>query len=353
MEPDHGGNEHEMRFLVFGAGAIGTYIGGSLALAGEDVVFLDREEVAAELRKTGFSLGLPDGEKKILQPVVVSSLEKALASGTFDTAILAVKGFDTPSVLEMIRPFADRMPPVVCFQNGVENETTIAELLGEERVIRGTVTTAIGRRGLGNILVERFRGTGIEATHPLSMAIAAACNRGGLGMQVYQNGLAMKWSKMLTNLMGNATSAILNWPPATVYVNAHLFDLERRQLREVLFVMDSLHIPVVDLPGIPVRLLAFAIRNLPAFLSRPLLVKAVGGGRGAKMPSFHIDLYQGHGKSEVDWLNGAVVRAAAGAGKKSPVNKMLVEVLLKLTSGEWKTEDFDGKPEKLVSLLPK
>jgi 2-dehydropantoate 2-reductase len=182
------------------------------------------------------------------------------------------------------------MPPIVCFQNGVENETAIAEVLGENKIIRGTVTTAIGRRGMGNILVERFRGTGIEANLPVSLEIAAACNRAGLGMQVFQNGKAMKWSKMLTNLVGNATSAILNWPPAQVYSDPRVFIIERQQLREVLMVMDALHIPIVNLPGTPVKLLAFAIRFLPAPISRLLLVKAVGGGRGAKMPSFQIDL---------------------------------------------------------------
>jgi len=350
MVPGHGENRN-MRFLIFGAGAIGTYIGGSLALAGEEVVFLDREEVAVELRKTGFSLGLPEGEKKIPLPVVFSSLEKALESGRFDAAVLAVKGFDTTSVLEMVRPFKDKMPPVVCFQNGVENENAIAQLLGEDWVIRGTVTTAIGRRGLGNIFVERFRGTGLEGSNSVSVSMADACNRAGLGMTLYQNGLAMKWSKMLTNLVGNATSAILNWPPAKVYTDPQVFNMERRQLRETLSVMDALNIPVVDLPGTPVQTLAFAIRYLPAFISRPLLVKAVGGGRGAKMPSFHIDLYQGRGKSEVDWLNGAVVRAAESVGMLAPVNKVLVEVLSKLTSGEWKTSDFDGKPDKLASLI--
>jgi 2-dehydropantoate 2-reductase len=350
MAPGCGVSEANMRFLVFGAGAIGTYIGGSLVLSGEEVVFLDREEVAVALRKTGFCLGLPEGEKKITQPVVLSSMEESLATGTFDAAILAVKGFDTASVLDMIRPFADKMPPIVCFQNGVENETAIMEVLGEDRVIRGTVTTAIGRRGLGNIVVERFRGTGIARTDQLIQSIAAAFNRAGLGMKVYQNGLAMKWSKMLTNLMGNATSAILNWSPAKVYANPQMFDLERRQLREVLSVMDALNIPVVDLPGTPVKLLAFAIRCLPPFLSRPLLVKAVGGGRGEKMPSFHIDLYQGRGKSEVDWLNGAVVRAAARTGKTAPVNALLVDVLLKLTNGEWKTEDFNDLLGKLTTL---
>lgn len=340
-----------MRILVFGAGAIGTYIGGSLALAGEEVTFLERVEVASQLLKSGMRLGLPAGEMSIENPEICSSLAEAFSVHSYDLAILAVKGFDTAGVLDMARPYLEKMPPILCFQNGVENEPAIAGVLGEQHVIRGTVTTAISRRGLGDIKVERFRGTGIDLNHPLSAQILAACNRAGLGMQGFSNGLAMKWSKMMTNLMGNATSAILNWPPWQVYDHPGIYEMERQQLREVLLVMDALGIPVVDLPGTPVRLLAFAIRFLPSVICRPLLVKAVGGGRGAKMPSFHIDLYQGRGQSEVDWLNGAVVRAGQKTGEKTPVNVLLCDVLIKLTSGEWKKEDFADNPRRLLSML--
>jgi 2-dehydropantoate 2-reductase len=340
-----------MRILVFGAGAIGTYIGGSMALAGEDVVFLERPEVADALLKTGLKLGLPDGEKAVEKPVLVTSLEEAFKTGRFDLAVLAIKGFDTAGLLETMRPMLDSIPPVLCFQNGVENEPAIAAVLGEGRVICGTVTTAIGRRGLGDIKVERFRGTGLDLNNPVSASVLAACNRAGLGMLGFENGVAMKWSKMLTNLMGNATSAILNWKPADVYAHPGIFKLERRQLREVLAVMDANHIPVVDLPGTPVKLLAFALRYMPGFIVRPLLVKAVGGGRGAKMPSFHIDLYQGRGQSEVDWLNGAVVRAAEKAGLKAPANYLLNDTLSRLTTGEWNKEDFANNPEKLLAML--
>jgi 2-dehydropantoate 2-reductase len=340
-----------MRILMFGAGAIGSYIGGSLALAGEDVVFFEREDVAVKLRTSGIKLGLPDGEKSVREPQIFSTLQSVFQTGKFDLAVLAVKGFDTAGVLEILKPFMDEVPPILCLQNGVENEPAIAAALGEHKVIQGTVTTAIGRRGLGDIVVERFRGTGIDLNHPLAASVLAACNRAGLGMLGFQNGKAMKWSKMLTNLMANATSAIMNWPPAKVYANPGLFKLERLQLLEVLAVMDALHIPVVDLPGTPVRLLAFGLRYLPAFILRPLLVKAVGGGRGAKMPSFHIDLYFGRGQSEVDWLNGAVVRASHTVGLEAPVNALLTDVLLKLTSGEWKKESFDNNPEELLTLL--
>jgi 2-dehydropantoate 2-reductase len=71
------------------------------------------------------------------------------------------------------------------------------------------------------------------------------------------------------------------------------------------------------------------------------------------MPSFHIDLHSGRGKSEVDYLHGAVVRAGGKAGVATPVNKVLTETLLALTNKEIPLEDFAGRPEKLLSRLEK
>ena len=102
--------------------------------------------------------------------------------------------------------------------------------------------------------------------------------------------------------------------------------------------------------GTPVRLLAFAVRYLPLAVSRPFLAKAVGGGRGAKMPSFHIDLHSGRGKSEVDYLNGAVVRAGAEAGIPTPVNQLLTDTLLQLTNNELPMAQFSRQPERLLQL---
>ncbi len=60
------------------------------------------------------------------------------------------------------------LPPALCLQNGVENEARIAAALGAERVIYGTVTSAVGRKGPGHIVLERLRGVGVAAGHPLS-----------------------------------------------------------------------------------------------------------------------------------------------------------------------------------------
>ena len=183
-------------------------------------------------------------------------------------------------------PLRENIPPILCLQNGVENELLIAKTLGENKTIAGTVTSAIGRNGAGDIHVERLRGMGVAAGHPLSSDLAAALNQAGLNARLYSHAMDMKWSKMLTNLLANATSAILDMTPGEIFEHPQLFRLEVRQLREALQVMAAQKIQVVDLPGTPVRALALAVRSLPMAIARTLLKNAVASGRGGKMPSF-------------------------------------------------------------------
>jgi 2-dehydropantoate 2-reductase len=160
----------------------------------------------------------------------------------------------------------------------------------------------------------------------------------------------MKWSKMLTNLIANPTSAILDITAGEVFANKDLYKLEIEMLRECLAVMKAQDLEVVDLPGTPVRALAFAT-TLPLWLSKPLLGRAAGAGRGGKMPSFHIDLHSGRGKSEVEYLHGAVVRAGDKFNVPTPVNKVLTETLLALTNKEIPLEEFANRPEKLLAKI--
>ena len=118
-------------------------------------------------------------------------------------------------------------------------------------------------------------------------------------------------------------------------------------LSECLAVMQAQGIAVIDLPGTPVRALAFATK-LPLWLSKPFLSRAAGAGRGNKMPSFHIDLHSGRGKSEVDYLHGEIVRAGVQFNVPTPVNKMLTETLLALVRKEIPLDEFAKKPEKLL-----
>lgn len=349
----------KLKILSFGAGAIGTYIGGSLALAGHQVVFIERQKVVEELRQRGMRLDLTlDARRKTkdahrLEPssfVIVSSLEEALRYGPFDLSLFALKSFDTQAALEDLKPFAEKMPPILCLSNGVSNEPMIAEALGKDKVIYGTVTSAIGRRGAGDIVLERLRGVGVAKGHPLSEKLNDALNKAYLNARLFEDAASMKWSKMLTNLIANPTSAILDMTAAEILANRELYKLEIAALKECLAVMEAQGIEVVDLPGTPVRALAFAA-NLPLWLSRPFLSRAAGAGRGAKMPSFHIDLRSGRGKSEVEYLHGAVARAGEQFNVPTPVNKALTETLLALTRGEIPLEEFARQPEKLLEKM--
>ncbi|HKJ38189.1 MAG TPA: ketopantoate reductase family protein [Anaerolineales bacterium] len=346
----------KLKVLVFGAGAIGTYFGGSLALAGHQVVFVERQNVVDELKEKGLRLDLTLDSRRQTKDVsrvdssafvIVASLEDALRYGPFDLALFALKSFDTQSALEGIKPFADKMPPILCLSNGVANEPAIAEALGADKVIYGTVTTAIGRRGAGDIVLEKLRGVGVARGHALSEKLNDAMNKAFLNSQLFEDADSMKWSKMLTNLIANPTSAILDMTAGEVFANKDLYKIEIDMLKECLAVMEAQGFEVVDLPGTPVRALAFAT-TLPLWLSRPLLGRAAGAGRGAKMPSFHIDLHSDRGKSEVDYLHGAVVRAGEKYNVPTPVNKVLTETLMALTNKEVELEEFAKKPEKLL-----
>jgi 2-dehydropantoate 2-reductase len=338
-----------LRILSFGAGAIGTYIGGSLALNGHVVVFMERPQVVEALRSNGLRLGLPSGKQIINTPFLAGSLDEALAQGPFDIALFALKSFDTVSLLDELRPYASQVPPVLCLQNGVENEPAIAEFLGPAKVIPGIVTSAIGRIAPGDIILERLRGVGVAGGHPLSARLSQELDQAGLNARLFHRPADMKWSKMLTNLLGNATSAILDMTPALVFAHAGLYRLEIAQLREALRVMRAQGIGVVDLPRTPVRLLAFGVSWLPTNLSRLLIARQVSGGRGAKMPSFHIDLHSGRGQSEVDYLNGAVTRFGARLNIPTPANQVLNETLLAITRNELPLDTFSHKPNALLA----
>ncbi len=349
-----------LKILAFGAGAIGTYIGGSLALAGHQVVFIEQPAVVEELRERGLRLDLSIDKRRETRDAFVvpppsfriyPSLEEALLYGPFDVGLFALKSFDTAALLETLKPQAEKVPPLLCLSNGVDNEPAISAALGSGKVIAGTVTSAVGRRGPGDIVLEKLRGIGVAAGHPLSERLVAALDGAYLNCRLFQDAASMKWSKMLTNLLANPTSAILDMTAAQVYSDRRLYALEIAMLRECLVVMEAQGLKVVDLPGTPVRALAFATR-LPLWLSKPLLARAAGAGRGGKMPSFHIDLHSGRGRSEVEYLHGAVARAGRNLGIPTPVNEALTRTLIALTARELPMEEFAGQPEKLLARMP-
>ncbi len=340
-----------LNWLVFGAGAIGTYIGGSLLLHGHKVIFIEQPETASTLYDRGLVLSIRGQDYRILHPEIFSSLPAALSTSSFDIGIFAIKSYDTQAVLDSIRPSSSAIPPILCLQNGVENESALQAVLGEPNVIAGTVTSAVGRRGAGDIVLERLRGMGVADTHPLSSQVVQALSEAKLNAHLFSSPTGLKWSKMLTNLLANASSAILDMTPSEILSHHGLYQVEIAQLRETISVMQARQIPIIDLPGVPVRLFSWAVSHLSQRLSQPVISRIAGKGRGQKMPSFHIDLHSGRGNSEVDYLNGAVVRFGKLAGVDTPVNQWLNRTLLDITQGSLPLDEYRHQPDKFLRVL--
>ncbi len=342
-----------MKVVCFGGGAIGAYIGGSLALAGNEVTFVERPDSAPVLSANGIRLETRDGTRHhVMNFRVFDNFTSARqAAGPFHLALLAVKSFDTDALLTSLEPERTALPPFLSLQNGVENEVKLEAFLGRERVIPASVCTAISRGEQGLVKVEKLRGIGIADGFPLSAEIADVFSKAGLKAELIANATGMKWSKMLSNLMANASSAILNMTPAEIFSDPTAYRLEVSQLRETLLVMRAYQIPPTDIPGIPIRLLCTALRYFPDWLMKPVLKKSVGSGRGGKMPSFYIDLHAGKKQSEVEYLNGAVVRYAAKKGIPVPVNCVFLETLRAMAAGDIPWVQFDHRSDKLARLV--
>jgi len=333
-----------MRYLVYGAGAVGGLVGGRLALSGRPVTFLARPRIAEALRAGGLDLTTAGHLSHLPQPSVITDLSEAEGEA-FDAVLLAVKAYDCQVSAAAIARL-DTQAPVVCLLNGIGNEAALAAALGAGRVIAATLTTAVTAAKPGTIKIERERGLSLAMGHPLVPSLADDLRAAGFFLRLHSNADRMKWSKVLTNIVTNASSAITGWLPGQVLAHRGLYRLEVEALREVVRVMRAQGFAPEDLARVPIRGLAFAF-SLPLPISQPILRRGISSGRGAKLPSFHYDI--GRGRSEVAWLNGAVAREAAARGLAAPANAVFAEVMLGLVDGRLSREEFAARPEALLA----
>lgn len=334
-----------MRYLIFGSGAVGSYLGVHLALGGHEVHFLTREHSLIDLRQRGFSLTGDGPQRTLLHPSLYTDPAKAIVEAKPDLILLTVKAFDVAEAARSMAPHLSEGQAVVSFLNGINNEATLAAALGGEKIIPATLTTAVQTPKPGWIQVERVRGIGLAGEHSLTDSFMDHLKSSGLLVQRYSDPLRMKWSKLLTNIVSNATSAILGWTPREVYAHPGLARIEIEALREAVRVMRGNGFSPHNLPKVPVGLLGSLI-FLPIPLIRRTLGLVVARGRGAKMPSFHYDI--GRGRSEIEWLNGAVAKDGERLGIPTPVNKLLTEILLDLVQNQDLHKEFLHQPQKLI-----
>lgn len=343
-----------MEVLVFGAGAVGCYLGGRLALAGHHVTLVSRPETADAVNRDGLIIRQSDGSYT-LYPRAVSALSEAFLERTdYNLVIMTMKSYDLEVALDQLREALPRPRRILGTQNGIGVEEMIAARFAPETILAGAVTAPISRVDANHVAVERpGRGLAIspmragdDVTTWQTLFVDA-----GIRTVTIPDYRAMKWSKAFLNIVGNAAAAILNRPPGELYRQQSVFDLETRMLNETLAVMTALRIPVVNLPGAAARPLALSLRWSPRSLRQPILSRIVARGRGDKMPSFYMDVCAGKGRSEVVYHNGAIAAAGEANRVAVPVNRALNDILVKLARGELDRAYFDGRPDRLVAAV--
>jgi 2-dehydropantoate 2-reductase len=297
------------------------------------------------LQRHGLNV-IGDGPQGWLKnPAIVTSLDQGFNQHPPDVILLAVKAYDCQEAAETIRSVTTDSIPVVCLLNGVSNEATLASALGSDRVIPATLTTAVQMIEPGELRVERERGLGLGAGHQLVAQLRDEIVEAGTRTIIYRNSKRMKWSKTLANIAANASSAIVGWPPWPVLGHSELCQLEIEALRETVRVMREMELRPQNLPSVPVSLLGWAI-FLPVPIIQPFLQRIVSFGRGNKLPSLHYDI--GRGRSEIYWLNGAIVREGARLGVPTPANTVLTETMRSLVDGREDPAQFRDRPDELL-----
>lgn len=356
--------------LIIGAGAIGCLVGGKLAMANQQVTLVGRRAFVDQVRTRGLQLTDERGVHTVRNLRAALSMFEAYdrSPSAFDLAIFTVKSYDTAAAVDELRQaLADTgapAPALLSVQNGVGNEELLTEVAANAAVIAGSITTPVSVEAPGVIRIdkpsyglglavwgqeegERGRAGEGESGSAVFAGVCEVMEMAGFAVKPYASAASMKWTKLLMNMMGNATCAILDEAPAAVFADNRMVDIEIKAWREALAVMRAANIAPVDLERYPFGKLAPLIRYAPAALMRPILRKQIGGARGGKMPSLHIDLHSNKGKSEVRWLNGAVVEKGSAFGVATPVNAALTSTLLHLVGHPEERTGWKGAHDRL------
>jgi 2-dehydropantoate 2-reductase len=352
------GNEQvtpERTVIVYGAGAVGCYLGGKLAAVPDArVTLVGRPPVVQAVAERGLILEEPSsrdgptvGETK--QKLEAATSAKGLQPA--DLVLLTVRTFDVAASLPDLRHLVGQRGLLVALQNGVGIEEVLAAALGRERVLTGTLTVSVGMEQPG--VVRRYsRGGGVALAtmngSPLPQWVVELFATTGLPTSVIADYRSLRWSKLLLNMLGAAQSAILDLDTSTIARDPMLFRVEQLAFREAGRAMDALGVRTVALPGYPVPLARLAMR-----LPRPLAQRIVGphlaSSRGGHSPTMRSDMARG--KTEVAALHGAVARVARECQARAPVNAALTELVGSLTSDPDRRDRFRGGPKPLLDEL--
>lgn len=331
-----------MAIVVYGAGGIGCYVGGRLAATGTSVTFVGRQRMATELAEHGLHLTDYLGADLRVPTEQLRYETVPAAAAEADLVIVTVKSAATGTAAEELAGVLKPGAVVVSFQNGIRNGELLRMRLPDHTVLTGMVPFNVLNRGGGAFHQGTEGGLDIQR-HPALTEYTNAFSQAGLPLTQHEDILSVQWAKLLLNL-NNPVNALSDLPLRD--------ELAQRAYRRCLAAAQAETLELLAAQGItPARLMAIpphrlpALLRLPDFLFRRLASKMLAIDPLARTSMWE-DLQAGR-RTEVDYLNGEVVRLAESLGRTAPVNAKLITLIRAAESGA--RRGWSG-PELLAEL---
>jgi 2-dehydropantoate 2-reductase len=295
-----------MKVAVMGAGAVGCYYGGILARAGHEVCLIGRAGHVEAVNARGLILET----SRFIEPIQLAATVEASGVAGADIVLFGVKSNDTVAAGEDMAPHLKQGVTILSLQNGVDNAERLQAVL-KRQVIPVAVYVATDMPAPGHVR-HHGRGELVIGAGPTSGDIATAFNAAGIPTKVSADVMEALWTKLIVNCAYNALSAIAQLPYGRLIEVDGVVDLIRNVVRETG--------DVAARSGV----------SVPADILETVL------GIAASMPNQYSSTAQdlARGKAtEIDYLNGHVVRKAAEFGIPTPANQSLL-VMLKLVEAK-------------------
>jgi 2-dehydropantoate 2-reductase len=288
------------RIAVMGAGGVGCYYGAMLARAGHEVTLIGRAQHVEAVRRSGLRLETKAFDERVR---VEASTGPAALRGA-KLVLFAVKSPDTEAAGRAMAPHLERDAAIVSLQNGVDNAERLAATLGRE-VIPAVVYVAVEIAGPGHVR-HHGRGELVIGRAPRSAAIAAAFGAAGVAVEVSDNVMGALWGKLIVNCAYNALSAITQLPYGKLVQGTGIPKVMHDVVDECLAVARAAKVEVAG--------------NLHEGVER--IAQTMPG----QFSSTAQDLARGK-KTEIDHLNGFVVRKGEALGVPTPANRTLAALV--------------------------
>lgn len=296
-----------MRYLIYGAGAVGGSIGARLFQHQHDVILICRGPHLEQVRRAGLSFTTPD--ESVTLPIPAAGKPSEIEFRPDDVVLLTMKSQDTAAALEELRAAAGDVP-VVCAQNGVANERMairrFSQVYGMLVILPGTHlepgVVVMHATTIGGVLDA---GRYPHGTDPLIEQICADLTESGFSAQPNEQIMRHKYAKLLQNL-GNSVQALCK-------PDDHAGELVRLIREEALACYEAAdieHTPGDELFG-----------SRAAKITRGAIEQSPRGG-GSSWQS----LARGAGSIETDYLNGEIALLGSLHGVPTPYNRAIQQI---------------------------